>query len=46
MGAYQYFQDLKERKIQKVRQEDRERIQKRLENSLWEQGVSEKVIQK
>lgn len=45
MSAYQYFEELRKQKIQKIRQEERERILKRLENSLQEQRVSEKVIQ-
>ena len=48
MGAYQYFQELKSQKIQKARQEgwqeEREK-QKRFEDALRKQGVSEDKIQ-
>ena len=43
MGAYQYFQDLKERKIQKICQEEEEQIMKRLD-SIREKRVPYRIL--
>ena len=44
MGGYQYFQDLKERKIREIRQEERERIMRRLAPVLRQNGKLNAVM--